>query len=80
MATLTIPGFREVPKTGVIYVMHRAAQMGYTEHDPLWVNLGQGAPQTNELNDSSDRISQLTHDPCQHEYSPVAGHMELRQK
>ena len=23
-----IPGFRDVPRTGVIYVMHRAAELG----------------------------------------------------
>lgn len=42
-----IPGFREVPKTGVIYVMDQAAQCGYslaTAHQ--WANLGQGSPET----------------------------------
>eukprot|EP00392_Amoebophrya_sp_AT5.2_P001735 g1737.t1 len=42
-----IPGFRKVPKTGVIYVMDEAAKQGYsaaTAH--LWANLGQGSPET----------------------------------
>mmetsp|Transcript_33860 Transcript_33860/g.78737 ORF Transcript_33860/g.78737 Transcript_33860/m.78737 type:complete len:595 (+) Transcript_33860:132-1916(+) len=42
-----VPGFREVPKTGVIYVMDQAAKSGYslsTAHE--WSNLGQGSPET----------------------------------
>ena len=27
--SINIPGFRRVPRTGVIYVMHRAEQAGY---------------------------------------------------
>mmetsp|Transcript_98011 Transcript_98011/g.204442 ORF Transcript_98011/g.204442 Transcript_98011/m.204442 type:complete len:584 (-) Transcript_98011:64-1815(-) len=42
-----IPGFREVAKTGVIYVMDQAARHGYSakvSHE--WANLGQGSPET----------------------------------
>mmetsp|Transcript_26794 Transcript_26794/g.68059 ORF Transcript_26794/g.68059 Transcript_26794/m.68059 type:complete len:585 (-) Transcript_26794:55-1809(-) len=42
-----IPGFREVAKTGVIYVMDQAAKAGHsaaTAH--LWANMGQGSPET----------------------------------
>lgn len=42
-----IPGFREVAKTGVIYVMDQAAKLGHsaaTSHE--WANLGQGSPET----------------------------------
>ncbi len=80
MSFLSIPGFRDVPRTGVIYVMHRAAQMGYTQDDPTWVNLGQGAPQTDDLPGAPARISNLSIDPNHHEYSPVAGQVELRKK
>lgn len=48
----SIPGFREVPKTGVIYVMDKAAQNGYnsaTAHE--WANLGQGSPETTQTKD-----------------------------
>lgn len=75
-----IPGFREVPRTGVIYVMHRAAEMGYKADDPAWVNLGQGAPETNALEGAPKRIQQLTIDPSEHEYGPVTGQQALRQK
>mmetsp|Transcript_7837 Transcript_7837/g.18263 ORF Transcript_7837/g.18263 Transcript_7837/m.18263 type:complete len:581 (+) Transcript_7837:49-1791(+) len=47
-----IPGFRTVPKTGVIYVMDEAAKSGYnaqTAH--LWSNLGQGSPETTKPTD-----------------------------
>lgn len=46
-ASPSVPGFREVPRTGVIYVMDKAAQCGYaasTAHE--WANLGQGSPET----------------------------------
>lgn len=44
---VNIPGFREVPKTGVIYVMDQAAQHGYTAATAReWANLGQGSPET----------------------------------
>lgn len=48
--------------------------------DPTWSNLGQGAPETDALPGAPPRIEQLTIDPTQNEYSPVAGQKELRQK
>ncbi len=75
-----IPGFRQVPKTGVIYVMHRAAEKGYKANDPLWSNLGQGAPETDRLPEAPPRIEHLSINPNHHEYSPVTGQTELRQK
>src|SRR5438093_837688 len=41
-----IPGFRFVPRTGVIYVMHEAMARGFSYDDPHWANLGQGSPET----------------------------------
>lgn len=74
-------GFRKVPYTGVIYVMHRAAEEGYTPGDPTWANLGQGAPQTDNLPGViGPRISSLTIDPTEHEYSPISGQRQLREK
>lgn len=75
-----IPGFRKVPRTGVIYVMHRAQEMGYHANDLEWVNLGQGAPQTNNIPGASKRVEQLTIDMNQHEYAPVTGQKALCQK
>ena len=80
MPHTTIPGFRKVPHTGVIYVMHRASEKGFHYEDPDWVNLGQGAPETGFLEGASSRIETLKMDISLYEYSPVAGLKELRQK
>lgn len=80
MSQVSIPGFRNVPHTGVIYVIHRAAEHGYIAGDPEWINLGQGAPQTGALPGAPARIEQLNINPCHHEYGPVSGQMQLRQK
>ena len=57
--TVSIPGFRRVPRTGVIYVMHRARQQGYTPGDPAWANLGQGMPETGPIPGAPDRIEAI---------------------
>lgn len=75
-----IPGFRQVPQTGVIYVMQRAIEKGYTPHHPTWVNLGQGAPETGSINAAPARVESIQFDPRHHEYSPVIGQKALRQK
>ena len=45
----TFHAFRSVPKTGVIYVTSEATRAGFTQNDPEWCNLGQGQPDTGEL-------------------------------
>lgn len=75
-----IPGFRRVPRTGVIYVMHRAALHGFTYEDSTWANLGQGSPETGELPGAPPRISEISAFAPTRSYSPVAGPIELRQK
>lgn len=79
MEPSTIPGFRAVPRTGVIYVMHKATEMGFSYDNPHWANLGQGSPETGPLPDSPPRIEHLTIDPASHKYAPVAGQEALRQ-
>ena len=76
----SIPGFRQVPRTGVIYVMHKATQQGFSYDNPEWANLGQGAPETGALPGSPARIEQITIDPNRHEYGPITGQIALRQK
>jgi aspartate/methionine/tyrosine aminotransferase len=75
----TIPGFRFVPRTGVIYVMHEAAQCGFSYDDPKWANLGQGSPETGELPDAPPRIQSLKIPANSLQYGPVAGNRDLRQ-
>ena len=71
--------FRDVPRTGVIYVMTEAARHGYTAGDPGWTNFGQGQPEVGELPGAPPRKNSIEIDPADHEYSPVAGIWELRE-
>lgn len=80
MTQPTIPGFREVPRTGVIYVMHRAGELGFSYDSPEWANLGQGAPETGPLPGAPPRIDRLSMNPHQHEYGPITGQVALREK
>jgi aspartate/methionine/tyrosine aminotransferase len=74
-----IPGFRFVPRTGVIYVMHEAMQHGFTYDDPRWANLGQGSPETGPLPAAPPRVESLTIPANTQQYGPVAGNGDLRQ-
>lgn len=78
-ATGSLPGFRSVPRTGVIYVMTEAGRAGYRHGSEKWANLGQGAPETGPLPGSPPRLNtvDIPGDEC-HEYSPIAGIDELR--
>ena len=74
-----VPGFREVPRTGVIYVVTEAGRRGYAAHDPSWTNLGQGLPETGPLPGGPPRVESVAIDPTDLEYAPVAGIAELRE-
>ena len=63
----TIPGFRRVPRTGVIYVMHRATEQGFSYENTEWANLGQGSPEVGPLEGAPDRVDMLSIDPTRHE-------------
>lgn len=80
MPHTAFPGFRLVPRTGVIYVMNRASQMGFRYDHPEWANLGQGAPEAGELPGAPARITQIQISELDQEYAPVPGLRELRQK
>ncbi len=73
-----IAAFRQVPRTGVIYVTSEANRFGFTPTNPDWCNLGQGQPETGPLPGSPPRISNIDIDPDDQEYAPVAGLWELR--
>ena len=73
------PGFRPVPKTGVIYVMTEAGKLGYKAGDPNWVNLGQGAPETGPMEGAPERMLSISVDSYDDlEYAPVDGLVELK--
>ncbi|MEW5743362.1 MAG: pyridoxal phosphate-dependent aminotransferase [Myxococcota bacterium] len=73
-----ITAFRQVPRTGVIYVTTEATRLGFSPKDPDWCNLGQGQPETGELPGAPKRIHQIAIDVDDQEYAPVPGLMELR--
>jgi aspartate/methionine/tyrosine aminotransferase len=73
-----IPGFRQVPFTGVIYVMAEAAKHGYRPGHPDWCNLGQGQPETGPLPGAPPRVTDVVIDPEDQDYAPVPGIPELR--
>lgn len=74
-----IDGFRNVPKTGVIFVMSEAGKYGYDEADPEWINLGQGQPETGDVPEAEPRIREVEIRTEDHEYAPIAGIWELRE-
>ena len=79
VAPPTIPGFRAVPFTGVIYVMAEAGKRGYAYGHPDWCNLGQGMPETGPLPGAPARVLHAGITPADQEYAPVAGIPELRE-
>src|SRR5580765_4131972 len=75
---MTIPGFRSVPFTGVIFVMAEAARRGYRYGHPAWCNLGQGQPETGPLPGSPPRVTRVEIGPGDQDYAPIPGLWELR--
>ena len=72
-----IPGFRFVPRTGVIYVMHEATAHGFSYDDPHWANLGQGSPETGIIAEAPPRIESVTIAGSHQQYAPVAGNKDF---
>jgi aspartate/methionine/tyrosine aminotransferase len=79
MESKNIPGFRAVPRTGVIYVTHEAAQHGFSYDNPHWANLGQGSPETGNIPGGSTRVREVLISEASRQYSPVAGNKLLCQ-
>ncbi|MCW5808094.1 MAG: pyridoxal phosphate-dependent aminotransferase [Deltaproteobacteria bacterium] len=71
--------FREVPRTGVIFVTTEAQRRGYTQASEDWANLGQGMPEADALPGAPPRITELPIREGDQEYAPVAGLWELRE-
>ncbi|MFT3709327.1 MAG: pyridoxal phosphate-dependent aminotransferase [Archangium sp.] len=74
-----IAAFRQVPRTGVIYVTTEATRLGFSARNPEWCNLGQGQPETGEIPGAPKRVHHLEIDVDDQEYAPVAGLWELRE-
>jgi aspartate/methionine/tyrosine aminotransferase len=71
--------FREVPRTGVIYVTTEANRRGYSHDAADWCNLGQGMPEADALPGAPPRITEIPVFDGDQEYAPVAGLWELRE-
>jgi aspartate/methionine/tyrosine aminotransferase len=71
--------FREVPRTGVIFVTSEATKRGFSPTAEDWCNLGQGMPEAESLPGAPARVHHLDIDPVHQEYAPVAGLWELRE-
>ena len=71
--------FRPVPKTGVIYVTSEAQKAGFSPTDLDWCNLGQGQPETGDLEGAPPRVSSVPIHVDDLEYAPVGGLSELRE-
>ncbi len=76
----TFQAFREVPRTGVIFVTSEAMKRGYNAAaSSEWCNLGQGMPEADALPGAPPRIAELPIFEGDQEYAPVAGLWELRE-
>jgi len=75
----TFAAFRDVPRTGVIFVTTEAGKRGFTPTADDWCNLGQGMPEADELAGAPARVHHVDIDPAHQEYAPVAGVWELRE-
>ena len=75
----SIPGFRTVPRTGVIYVTHEATRHGFAYGKPDWANLGQGSPETGDIPGAPPRVTEVKISEASRQYGPVAGNQKLRE-
>ncbi len=75
----TFAAFRDVPRTGVIFVTAEARRRGFDVASPDWCNLGQGMPEAEALPGAPPRVSSVNIDVADQEYGPVAGIGELRE-
>ncbi|MEZ4359813.1 MAG: pyridoxal phosphate-dependent aminotransferase [Kofleriaceae bacterium] len=75
----TFAAFREVPRTGVIFVTAEATRRGFSPSADGWCNLGQGMPEAEALPGAPARVESLLIRSADQEYAPVQGLWELRE-
>lgn len=71
--------FRKINDMGVIWVTDEAIKLGYYNGNPDWVNLGQGEPETGEMNGAPERITHFNIGTEDNQYGPINGLLLLRQ-
>jgi aspartate/methionine/tyrosine aminotransferase len=74
----SIGALREVPYMGVIWVVHEASKLGFTNGHPDWCNLGQGQPEVGPMEGAPPRVDSVEMKPEDHAYGPLGGTEELR--
>jgi aspartate/methionine/tyrosine aminotransferase len=79
MKPQSIPGFRTVPRTGVIYVTHEATRHGFSYGKSNWANLGQGSPETGDIPGAPPRVNDVKISEASRQYGPIAGIKKLCQ-
>lgn len=77
-----VPGVVVNNATGMIYMVDRAMANGYTQGNPEWAQLAQGAPETGHIDGAVEKpttldLASLGDDV--HEYGPTAGIKPLRE-
>lgn len=72
------PQIRDVPYIGVAWTVFEAGKLGYKTGAADWVNFGQGQPEIGMLPGAPERISAVTTEPMDNEYSPIGGLYETR--
>lgn len=77
-APARLGALREVPFMGVIWVVHEASKLGFTNGHPDWCNLGQGQPEVGPMEGAPPRIASVELAPEDHAYGPLGGTLELR--
>jgi N-succinyldiaminopimelate aminotransferase len=71
--------FRDVPRTGVIFVTAEANKRGFAKQPDDWCNLGQGMPESEALPGAPARLDHIEIGVGENEYAPVPGVWELRE-
>lgn len=74
------PMSQRVAKTGVIYATSRANLQGFKYEDSTWANMGQGAPETGQIQGAPERKFDVHIPDDELEYAPCTGVSELREK
>ncbi|KAI9287085.1 aminotransferase [Umbelopsis sp. AD052] len=78
-AAAKIYGISTQSSTGVIYVMDRATERGFTYGNPEWANFGQGAPEVGHIEGCMDKPTEIPVDHASLEYAPTSGIKPLRE-
>ena len=75
----SFPMARDVPRMGVIRVVHEASKLGFWNGHPDWCNLGRDQPDVGDMPGAPEPINHIDIAPADHAYGPVGGTGEVRE-